>query len=259
MELSGQAAIVTGGGQGIGRAVVLELAEMGAHVVVADINEATAERTANEVRARGGSALGLRVDVSRSADCLNLAARTMAAFGRIDVLVNNAGVNRRAGPLDVSEALWDATMNVNAKGVLFCCQAVLPHMLAARRGRIVNVASQSGKLPSPQGVVYGASKAAVIAMTKSLALAYADVGLRVNCVCPGSIDTPMWDALDHEVGVVQQGLAPGEMKRRRAAEIPLGRLGTGEDVARVVGFLASPGSDYMTGQAVNVTGGLVMF
>ena len=259
LELSEQVAIVTGAGQGIGRAVALELATMGARVVAADLSGATAERTAAEVRTRGGVALGLRVDVSRAADCLDLAARVMSALGRIDVLVNNAGVNRRAGPQEVTEALWDATMSVNAKGVLLCCQAVLPHMLAAGQGRIVNVASQSGKVPNPQGVVYGASKAAVISMTKSLALAYARHGIRVNCVCPGSIDTPMWDELDHEVGVVLQGLPPGELKRRRAAEIPLRRLGTPADVAGVVGFLASARSDYMTGQAVNVTGGLIMF
>jgi NAD(P)-dependent dehydrogenase (short-subunit alcohol dehydrogenase family) len=259
MELSEQVAIVTGAGQGIGRAIALELATMGARVVAADLNGAMADRTAAEVRTRGDIAVGLRVDVTRAADCLELAARVMADLRRIDVLVNNAGVNRRAGPQEVTETLWDATMNVNAKGVLFCCQAVLPHMLAAGRGRIVNVASQSGKLPNSQGLVYGASKAAVINMTKSLALAYARVGIRVNCVCPGSIDTPMWDELDHEVGVIQQGLPPGELKRRRAAEIPLRRLGSPEDVAQVVGFLASARSDYMTGQAVNVTGGLVMF
>jgi NAD(P)-dependent dehydrogenase (short-subunit alcohol dehydrogenase family) len=121
------------------------------------------------------------------------------------------------------------------------------------------VASQSGKLPNPRGLVYGASKAAVISMTKSLAFAYAGAGIRVNAVCPGSIDTPVWDDLDHEVGVLHHGLPRGELKRRRAGEIPLGWLGTAEDVAAVVGFLASARSDYMTGQAVNVTGGLVMF
>jgi meso-butanediol dehydrogenase/(S,S)-butanediol dehydrogenase/diacetyl reductase len=126
-------------------------------------------------------------------------------------------------------------------------------------GKIINTASGSGKVSSPTGLVYYASKAAVISMTKSLALAYAREGILVNCVCPGSIDTPMWDELDATVGVRDQGLLPGELKRRRAEQIPIGRLGTPEDVARVFDFLASSKSDYMTGQAINVTGGLVMF
>ncbi len=259
MELEGQAAIVTGAGQGIGRAVALELASLGANVVIADVNPETAERTADEVRAKGQRALGVRVDVTRRADAEALARRTMDEFGRVDVLVNNAGITRRAEPLEISDELWDTIMNVNVKGVLYCTQAVLPHMLAAKRGKIISTASQSGKVSSPTGLVYCASKAAIISMTKSLALAYARDGILVNCVCPGSIDTAMWDEIDQNIGVREHGLRPGEWKQRRAEQIPLGRLGTPEDVARVFGFLASSKSDYMTGQAVNVTGGLVMF
>jgi NAD(P)-dependent dehydrogenase (short-subunit alcohol dehydrogenase family) len=259
MELEGQTAIVTGAGQGIGRAIALELASMGANVVAADLNQETAQRTAGEVQALDRRAIAVRTDVSKAADCQALACRAIEEFGRIDVLINNAGIHRSAWPLDVTEELWDGILNVNAKGVLFCSQAVLPHMIAARRGKIISTASQSGKVSGPQGLVYCASKAAVISMTKSLALAHARDGILVNCVCPGSIDTAMWDALDHDVGVLQLRLPPGEHKRRRAEQIPLGRLGTPEDVARVFGFLASSKSDYMTGQAVNVTGGLVMF
>jgi NAD(P)-dependent dehydrogenase (short-subunit alcohol dehydrogenase family) len=259
MELEGQAAIVTGAGRGIGRAIALELASMGAAVVVADVSSELAEGTAREVVTRGGRGLALPTDVSKRDDRSAMARRTMAAFGRIDILVNNAGIFRRAAPLEIAEAQWDAVMDVNAKAVLFCSQAVLPQMVAAGRGLIINIASQSGKIGSPTALVYCASKAAVISMTKSLALGFAGQGIRVNCVCPGSVDTDMWADIDYQVGVVELGLPPGEYRRRRATEIPLGRLARPEDVAQVVGVLASSKASYMTGQAINVTGGVIMY
>jgi len=258
MELEGQAAIVTGAGRGIGRAIAFELASMGAAIVAADIDPELAERTAREVMAQHRPGLALRTDVTQPADREAMVRGSMERFGRIDVLVNNAGIFRRATPPEIPEAQWDAVMDVNAKATLFCSQAVLPPMLAAGRGLILNVASQSGKIGSPAALVYCASKAAVISMTRSLALAVAGRGIRVNCVCPGSVDTDMWADLDHQVGVVELGLAPGEYRRRRATEIPLGRLAQAEDVAHVVGFLASAKASYMTGQAINVTGGLIM-
>jgi NAD(P)-dependent dehydrogenase (short-subunit alcohol dehydrogenase family) len=251
-------AIVTGAGRGIGQAIALELAAMGAAIVVADVDPELADRTAREVTAEGRPGLALRTDVTQPADRAAMVEHTMDAFGHIDVLVNNAGIFRRAAPPDIDEAQWDAVMAVNAKAVLFCSQAVLPHMLAAGRGLIINVASQSGKIGSPTALVYCASKAAVVSMTKSLALALGGRGIRVNCVCPGSVNTDMWADLDHQVGVVELGLPPGELRRRRATEIPLGRLAEAGDVANVVGFLASRKASYMTGQAINVTGGLVM-
>jgi NAD(P)-dependent dehydrogenase (short-subunit alcohol dehydrogenase family) len=259
MELDGQSAIVTGGGRGIGRAIALELAGMGARVAVADIQSDRALRTAGEVQARGGTAVGIAADVSDRASVASLVAQVVDAFGRIDVLVNNAGVFRRARPLEITDEHWDVLMRVNAKGVLVCCQAVLPVMCSAGSGLVINIASQSGKIGSPDALVYCASKAAVISMTRSLALAYARAGIRVNCICPGSIDTDWWAELDQQVGVEELGLAPGEYRRRRAEQIPLGRLGSPEDVAHVAGFLASSKAAYMTGQALNVTGGLVMF
>jgi 3-oxoacyl-[acyl-carrier protein] reductase len=184
---------------------------------------------------------------------------TLESFGRIDILVNNAGIYRSVPPLEITEAHWDTVLGVNSKAVLFCAQAVLPTMLAARRGVIVNIASMAGKVPSPSGLVYAVSKAAVISLTRSLAAAYAGDGVRVNCVCPGFVDTDMWAQIDREVGVGRLGKQPGEFWRERVSTIPLGRGAQPADVANVVGFLASSKGNYMTGQAINVTGGLVMY
>jgi len=162
-------------------------------------------------------------------------------------------------PLDITEAHWDEVLDVNAKAVLLCAQAVLPTMQAAKRGVIVNLASMAGKVPSPTGIVYAVSKAAVISMTRSLAAGFAADGIRVNCVCPGFIDTDMFAQLDRELGVGRLGMQPGQLTRERAATVPLGRMGQAQDVADVVGFLVSSKGAYMTGQAVNVTGGLVMY
>jgi 3-oxoacyl-[acyl-carrier protein] reductase len=257
MELSGQVAIVTGAGRGIGRATALELAQMGADIVVAELDREGAERTAAEVKGLGRRVSVVRTDVTSRDDLTTMADRARAEFGRIDVLVNNAGIYRAAAPLDVTEEHWDAIMNVNAKAVFFATQAVLPTMIAQKRGAIVSLASMAGKIGNRNNLPYNASKAAVISMTKSLALAHAADGIRVNCVCPGFVETDMWTYVSREQGKLM-GLTPEEFTRQRASQVPLGRMERPEDVASVIGFLVSSKSGYMTGQALSVDGGLVM-
>jgi meso-butanediol dehydrogenase/(S,S)-butanediol dehydrogenase/diacetyl reductase len=256
-ELGGRVAIVTGGGRGIGRATALELARLGADLVVADLDAATAESTAKEVRGLGRKALAVPTDVTRRADLAAMVERARAEFGRIDVLVNNAGIYRAAAVLDVTEEHWDAIMTINAKAVFFASQAVLPAMIAAKRGSIVNLASMAGKIGSRTNLPYNASKAAVVSLTKSLALAHAADGVRVNCVCPGFVETDMWTKVAREQGALL-GLSAEEFTRQREKSVPLGRMERPEDVAAVIGFLASDRSGYMTGQALSVDGGLVM-
>ena len=258
MELQGQVAIVTGAGRGIGRATALELARLGADIVVAELDTGGgADKTAALVQDAGRRAVVIPTDVTRRADLAALVERTLAAFGRLDVLVNNAGIYRAAAVLDVTEEHWDAIMTINAKAVFFASQAVLPTMIAARRGAIVNLASMAGKVGSRTNLPYNVSKAAVISMTKSLALAHAADGIRVNCVCPGFVETDMWTQVAREQGALL-GLTPEEFTQRRAEQVPLGRMERAEDVAAVIAFLASPRAGYMTGQALSVDGGLVM-
>jgi NAD(P)-dependent dehydrogenase (short-subunit alcohol dehydrogenase family) len=259
MELDGQVALVTGAGRGIGRAIALELAGLGADVAVAELNAAAAEQTAAEIEQAGRAALAVPADVTRAEDRQAMVDRTLQRFGRIDILVNNAGIYRSAPPLEITEDHWDTVLGVNAKAVLFCAQAVLPTMLAARRGVIISVASMAGKVASANSLPYAVSKSAVISLTRSLAAAYAGDGIRVNCVCPGYVDTEMWAQIDREVGVARLGKQPGDYWHERVATIPLGRGAQPADVANVVGFLATSKADYLTGQAINVTGGLVMY
>ena len=257
MELAGQVAIVTGAGRGIGRATALELARMGADIVVAELDRDGAERTAAEVKGLGRRVSVVRTDVTSRADLAAMAERARAEFGRIDILVNNAGIYRAALPLDVTEEHWDAIMNVNAKAVFFASQAVLPTMIVQKRGAIVSLASMAGKIGSRNNLPYNVSKAAVVSMTKSLALAHAADGIRVNCVCPGFVETDMWRNVAREQGALM-GITPEEFTRQRASAVPLGRMERPEDVANVIGFLASSKSGYVTGQALSVDGGLVM-
>jgi NAD(P)-dependent dehydrogenase (short-subunit alcohol dehydrogenase family) len=257
MELQGQVAIVTGAGRGIGRATALELGRMGADIVVAELDRANAERTASELRSLGRHALVVPTDVTSREDLGAMVEQARAEFGRIDTLVNNAGIYRAAATLDVTEEHWDAIMKINAKAVFFASQAVLSTMIAQKRGVIVSLASMAGKIGSRANLPYNASKAAVISMTKSLALAHAADGIRVNCVCPGFVETDMWNSVAREQGALLDQ-SPEEFTRRRLHQIPLGRMECPEDVANVIGFLVSPRSDYMTGQALSVDGGLVM-
>jgi NAD(P)-dependent dehydrogenase (short-subunit alcohol dehydrogenase family) len=230
---------------------------MGADIIVAELDQAGAERTASEVKGLGRKVSVVRTDVTSRADLKAMADRARAEFGRIDILVNNAGIYRAALPLDVTEEHWDAIMNVNAKAVFFASQAVLPTMIAQKRGAIVSLASMAGKVGSRNNLPYNASKAAVVSMTKSLALAHAADGIRVNCVCPGFVETDMWTAVAREQGKLM-GLSAEEFTRARASTVPLGRMERAEDVANVIGFLCSSKSGYMTGQALSVDGGLVM-
>jgi NAD(P)-dependent dehydrogenase (short-subunit alcohol dehydrogenase family) len=257
--VAGQVAIVTGAGQGIGRGIALRLAQDGMGVVVADLRAEQAERVADEIRALGGRGLAVSMDVTKEADRQRLLQTTLSEMGRFDALVNNAGIQRASGPLDVTEEHWDLMMSVNTKAVWFMSQAAMKHFLAQGSGRIVNLASIAGKMASTQyHPVYNVAKAGVIALTKTFAHTGAAHGVRVNCVCPGVIVTAMQDMVDAEFSRLQNRPAD-QIRAERLSRIPMSKLGRPEEVADVVSFLVGPDSRYMTGQAINVSGGMVMY
>jgi len=255
-RLEGKVAIVTGGGRGIGRAIAGRLADDGAAVVVVDRDEKTAAAAARELASAGRRSLAVAADVGTAQDRRRFIAAAVEAFGRLDILVNNAGIARVHRPEAVTEAEWDTIMNVNCKSVFFACVAARPHLAAAGGGHIVNLASIAGKLPTPWWAPYGVSKAGVIALTRSLAVAFAPDRIHVNCVCPAPVETAMWRQIDYEEGP-QIGFAPGSFTQMRLQATPLGRLAQPADVAGVVAFLCSPDAAYMTGQAVNISGGMI--
>ncbi|HEU5195878.1 MAG TPA: SDR family NAD(P)-dependent oxidoreductase, partial [Methylomirabilota bacterium] len=249
--------IVTGAGRGIGRATALELARLGADIVIAEVDANNADTTAKLVKDLGRRAAVVPTDVTKRAALAAMVERTQSQFGRIDILVNNAGIYRAAANLDVTEEHWDAIMNINARAVFFTTQAVLPVMIAAKRGSIVSLASMAGKIGSKTNLPYNASKAAVISMTKSFALAHAADGIRVNCVCPGFVETDMWTMVARDQSKLL-GQTPEEFTETRRKAVPLGRMEKPEDVANVIAFLCTARAGYMTGQALSVDGGLVM-
>jgi NAD(P)-dependent dehydrogenase (short-subunit alcohol dehydrogenase family) len=247
-------ALVTGAGAGIGRAIALRLARDGWGIVVNDISPDRAAAVAAEVRSLGALGAAVVADVGDREGARRMVAEALAALGGVDLLVNNAGTCRLGAVAEFSEADWRATFRVNVDGVFFCCQAVLPHMLSRRRGNIVNLASWSGKAGAAYFGPYCASKFAVIGLTQSLAKEVAAQGIRVNAVCPGIVaGTEMRAQIDAESRALGRPTSTD-----RVGWIPMGRLAEPEDVAGVVAFLVSDDARYMTGQAVNVTGGLWM-
>jgi meso-butanediol dehydrogenase/(S,S)-butanediol dehydrogenase/diacetyl reductase len=255
--LAGKVGLVTGAGQGNGRAIALGLARAGADVAINDLRPESVDRVLNEVEALGRRAVGVVADVSQISQIEAMVARTVAALGRLDILVNNAGLICPNPFGDVTEEDWDRTMAVNARGLFFCMQAAARVMKQQSFGAIINIASVAGRGTQSLSPPYAASKATAIILAQQAARALAQYGITVNSVCPGLIDTDFNARLDEQIGVRQQGLAPGEYIRQRVATIPLGRIGTPEDVANVVVFLASPPASYITGQQITVDGGIL--
>jgi NAD(P)-dependent dehydrogenase (short-subunit alcohol dehydrogenase family) len=256
--LGDRIAIVTGAGRGIGRATALALAAAGADVAVVDIDKAAAEKTAGAVAATGRQSLAVATDVGDVASIDQMVSQVVHALGRVDVLVNNAGVTRRADVMDLTEADWDRIMRVNGKGVFFCLQRVAREMIPRRSGVIVNIASIAGKgYAGASNVIYAGSKGAVIGMTRLAALQLARHNINVNAICPGTTVTALSND-NLNARAQQEGVSVQEMERRRNAAIPLGRPNDPEDIAALAVFLASPGARNITGQSFNVDGGLIL-
>ena len=245
-DLAGQVAIVTGGGQGIGRGIALALAAEGADVAIFDVSKPLGEEVAGDVRGIGRRALALDVDVTDLARVEAATAEVVAALGRLDVLVNNAGWTPNEPFAGSAPETWHRIVAINYLGVLNCTRAALTAMIPARGGRIVSIASDAARVGTPREAVYAGAKAAIMGFSKSLAAEVARHGITVNVVSPATVDTPLLRGM----------LTPEQIERREKAN-PMGRLGRPEDVAAAVLFFASPRAGYVTGQVLSVNGGVV--
>jgi NAD(P)-dependent dehydrogenase (short-subunit alcohol dehydrogenase family) len=255
VQLTGKTALVTGGAGGIGAATAARLCSEGALVVVADLNPAAASACAAGLP---GPALGLELDVTRPDQITALVAQVESEVGGIDLLVNNAGLYDLEPLLDVTPAGFDRLFNVNTRGLFFVMQSVARAMVAAGRpGVIVNVASQAGRRGEAASAVYAATKAAVISLTRSAALALIADDIRVNAVAPGVVDTPMWTVVDR-LHAQTTGAAPGETLRQAVEAIPARRMGTPDEIAAAIVFLLTDASRYIVGQTLNIDGGTIL-
>jgi NAD(P)-dependent dehydrogenase (short-subunit alcohol dehydrogenase family) len=251
VALSGRAALITGAARGIGRATAALFADQGARVLIADVNADAGRSTADEIRSNGGEAWFQEADVSSSSDVDRLVAKAVDAMGGLDVVVNNAGMMRAALVADFEEADWDRTMAVNVRSIFLTTRAALPHLRRSGRGVILSTASTAAYRGGPGIAAYSASKGAVVALTKVLAKELAPDRIRVNCVCPGYIDTPFnQPAIDFIGGIERQEATVRQF-------VPLKRQGSPEEVAPTFLFLASDAAAYITGQALNVDGGFM--
>ncbi len=252
MKLTGKTALVTGGGRGIGRAIALALAREGCQVAVADILGENARAVAVEVEALGVKGLALPADLTRRVEVERAVAATLAQFGQLDILVNNAGWDRMGLFLDSDEETWEKIIAINFKAVLYTSKAALPHMVARGAGKVINIASDAGRVGSSGEAVYSGAKGAVIAFSKTLARELARHRVTVNVVCPGLTETPLLQSIR------EQSPKTEKIIEAVTRAIPLGRVAAPEEIAGAVVFLASPEADFITGQTLSVSGGLTM-
>jgi NAD(P)-dependent dehydrogenase (short-subunit alcohol dehydrogenase family) len=247
--LKGKRALITGAASGIGSATAVLFAREGAAVSVVDLNAEGGRSVASRIQEEGGRAIFVRADVTRAADCEDAVRKTVSTLEGLDILFNNAGIVRRATVLELSEDEWDQVMAVNVKSAFLLCKYAIPVMAEAGGGVIINAASGWGLVGGPRAVAYCASKGAVVQLTKAMAIDHGPQNIRVNCVCPGDTDTPMLRSEAEQLGEsVDRFLA-------HAADRPLGRIGTPEDIAQAVLYLASDAASYITGAALVVDGG----
>lgn len=246
MKLKDRVSLITGAARGIGREIALLFAKEGSDIIVCDVDAEAAKNTQKEIESLGRRALGLKVDVTNLGEVEQALNLILDKFSKIDILVNNAGITKDNLILRMSEQDWDGVLSVNLKGAFNCIKVVSRNMVKNRYGRIINMASIIGIIGNPGQVNYAASKGGLIALTKSLAKELASRNINVNAVAPGFIDTPMTAKL------------PQDYKNKMLETIPLGRFGNPQDVAKVCLFLASPESDYITGQVIVVDGGMTM-
>jgi NAD(P)-dependent dehydrogenase (short-subunit alcohol dehydrogenase family) len=257
--LTGKVALITGAAQGIGLSIAGRLAKEGVHTVLSDISDKVYHSFESiKEYFPENKGFGILMDVTRQSEISRTIDKIISSLGGIDILINNAGIILQGKLLDTTEEQWDLSMNVNTKSVLLCSQAVLPYMIKDKSGSIVNIASQAGKSAEPGIAGYCTSKAATIRLTQCFALEMVEHNIRVNCVCPGATQTPLVDKVFRERFEVL-GTSPEEVKEQFLREIPMKRIAIPEDIANVVAFLASEEASYMTGQAINVTGGRVCF
>lgn len=257
MLLTGKSIVVTGAGSGLGRAAAIAFSKEGAKITVLDLDEAAAKCTADKINANGGEAMYQKVNVADKGSVFAAGEAAADTFGSIDVWMNCAGVSKILPFLDCTEEIWDLTLNVNLKGMFFCCQSAVMHMLKNNGGVIINMSSQSGKKAGAQYQAYCASKFGVIGLTQSIALEYAQQGIRANSICPGVVQTPMWDKQIADYAR-KRNLKPEDVMPYFCKNIPMGRVCSYKNFTDMAIFLASDKSEYMTGQALNLTGGSLM-
>ena len=255
-DLSGKVALVTGAARGIGRAIAERLARDGADVALADVRADRLEGSVAAVEKHGGRALALSADVTQKVEVDAMVQSTVDRLGGIDALFSNAGIIEVEPFLEAEEAIWDRIMAVNAKGVFLCGQAAARAMIPRNGGCIVSIASIASRIGIPDMAAYCASKAAVMSLTRSMALALAPHRIRVNAVAPGIVDTDMWAKIDTQRAALAN-VAPGESMRRRVASIPLGRAATADEIASLAVFFLGPAAQYVTGQTYTIDGGCV--
>ncbi len=249
MKLRDKTALITGGASGIGRAIARLFAREGAAVLIVDRNEAAGSAVAREISDDGGRALFEAADVTCADDCARSVRRAVSDLGGLHILINNAGIIRRATVVDLPVEDWDLVMNVNLKAIFLMCREAIPVMAGGGGGAIVNTASGWGLVGGPRAVAYCASKGGVVQMTRAMAIDHGPQRIRVNCICPGDTDTPLLAEEGRQLG------APADRFLQEAADRPLGRVGRPEEIARAALFLASDDSSFMTGSALVVDGG----